>query len=112
MCRGRLHASSRYSVARIEFHPSVYEDLQRVIAHLEQHEADHVPERLRELVSASDVLTDNPQIGRPTRGDLRELVIGRGPRGYVALYRYVAEIDTVFVLAIRAQRERGYARDA
>ncbi|MBA3904269.1 MAG: type II toxin-antitoxin system RelE/ParE family toxin, partial [Rhodocyclaceae bacterium] len=31
-------------------------------------------------------------------------------RGYVALYRYVAEIDTVFVLALRSQREAGYTR--
>jgi hypothetical protein len=30
----------------------------------------------------------------------------------VALYRYVAVTDTVVVLAIRAQRERGYAGDA
>ena len=41
---------------------------------------------------------------------LRELVIGRGSRGYVALYSYVVELDAVFVLAIRSQREAGYAR--
>ena len=50
-------------------------------------------------------------IGRPARRELRELVIGRRSRGYVALYRYVAEMDTVFVLAIRGQREAGYSRD-
>jgi len=98
-------------MSRVEFLPDVYEDLQRVVSHLEQHEAGHVQDRLGELVSASDVLTDNPLIGRPTRGDMRELVIGRGSRGYVALYRYVAAVDTVFVLGIRAQREAGYARD-
>ena len=98
-------------MARVEFLPGVYEDLQRVIGHLEQYEAEHVQDRLRELVSASDVLTDNPLIGRPTRDELRELVIGRGARGYIALYRYVASMDTVFVLAIRAQREGGYAHD-
>ncbi len=98
-------------MARVEFLPTINEDLQRIIGHLEQHEAEHVPERLGELVSASDVLTDNPLIGRPTSDDLRELVIGRGARGYIALYRYVAALDTVFVLAIRAQREAGHARD-
>jgi toxin ParE1/3/4 len=36
---------------------------------------------------------------------------GRGSRGYVALYRYVPEVDTVFLLAIRSQREAGYARE-
>lgn len=98
-------------MARVEFLSGVYEDLRRVIDHLEQHEAEHVQDRLGELVSASDVLAGNPLIGRPTRNDLRELVIGRGSRGYIALYRYVAAVDTVFVLAVRAQREGGYARD-
>ncbi|WP_082028899.1 type II toxin-antitoxin system RelE/ParE family toxin [Xanthomonas sacchari] len=64
------------------------------------------------IVSASNVLTDNPLIGRLTRHDVRELVIGQGAHGYIALYRYVVALDTVFVLAIRAQREAGYARDA
>jgi toxin ParE1/3/4 len=54
------------------------------------------------------VLERNPLIGRPARGEPRELVIGRRARGYVALYRYVAELDTVFVLAIRSQKEAGY----
>lgn len=98
-------------MARVEFLSGVYEDLQRVISHLEQHEAEHVQERLGELVSASDVLTSNPLIGRRVGDDRRELVMGRGARGYVALYRYVTSLDTVFVLAIRAQREGGYARD-
>jgi toxin ParE1/3/4 len=49
-------------------------------------------------------------IGPPVRADLRELVIGRRARGYVALYRYVAELDTVFVLAGRGQKQAGYTR--
>ncbi|MCL1532457.1 plasmid stabilization protein [Xanthomonas nasturtii] len=98
-------------MARVEFLPSVNEDLRRIIGHLEQHEAAHIQERLGEIVSASDVLTNNPLIGRLTHNDLRELVIGQGARGYIALYQYVTALDTVFVLAIRAQREAGYARD-
>ena len=47
-------------------------------------------------------------IGRPVAGGKRELVIGQGNRRYVALYRYLAEIDTAFVLALRAQRESGF----
>lgn len=65
-------------MARVEFLPRVHEDLQRILSHLEQHEAEHIPDRLREIVSASDVLVDNPMVGRPQGGDLRELVIGRG----------------------------------
>jgi plasmid stabilization system protein ParE len=98
-------------MARVEFLSGVYEDLRRVVSHLEQHEAEHIRVRLGELVSAFDVLTDNPLIGRPVDQDKRELVIGRASHGYVALYQYAAPVDTVFVLAIRAQREGGYARN-
>jgi len=50
-----------------------------------------------------DVLEHNPFIGRPVDADMRELVIGRRSRGDLALYRYVARIDTVLVLALRSQ---------
>ena len=59
---------------------------------------------------ALQILTHSPQIGRPVRGGKRELVIGQSSRGYVALYHYVAAIDTVFVLAVRSQREAGFKR--
>jgi len=61
-------------------------------------------------VRAFDVLEPNPLIGRPAANDLRELVIGRGSRGCVALYRYVETLDVVFVLALRSRREAGYRR--
>lgn len=54
--------------------------------------------------SAIQILTHSPLIGRPVKDGKRELVIGRATRGYVALYRYVAAINMVFVLAVRAQR--------
>ncbi len=41
---------------------------------------------------------------------MRELVIGRAARGYVALYHDVTTIDTAFVLAVRSQREVGFKR--
>ena len=65
------------------------------------------PSRIEAITPAIDVLERNPLIGRPVRADLRELVTGRRARGYVALYRYVAELDTLFVLAIRGEKEAG-----
>jgi plasmid stabilization system protein ParE len=64
----------------------------------------------REIIQAIDVLNHNPIIGRPVSASTRELVIGRSARGYVALYRYIEQIDRVFVLAIHSRREAGYAR--
>ena len=97
-------------MTRIELLPGVFDDLKRIVDHLQQHEVEHAQVRGGEIVSAIRVLGDNPLIGRPVDQDRRELVIGRGSRGYVALYRYVAVADSVFVLAVRAQCEGGYAR--
>ncbi len=95
-------------MSRIELAPELEEDFERILDHLAGHEVDDPPARIREIVAAFDVLERNPFIGRPADRNMRELVIGRGSRGYLALYRYVAEIDTVFVLALRGQREAGY----
>lgn len=98
-------------MSRIELAPELADDFDRILDHLAQYEVEDAPSRIREIVEAIDVLEHNPLIGRPVGADKRELVIGRRSRGYVALYRYVAGIDTVFVLAIRGQREAGYLRD-
>ena len=95
-------------MARIELAPEVLDDFDRIFDHLTKFEADHIPQRIAEIVDALQVLEHSPLIGRPVKGGKCELVIGRGSRGYVALYRFVAAIDTVFVLAVRSQRESGY----
>ena len=95
-------------MSRIELAPQVGEDLERIFEHLDSHDVENIDNRIREIIEAIDVLDNNPLIGRPVDADMTELVIGRRSRGYVALYRYVAEIDTVFVLAVRSQREAGY----
>ncbi len=97
-------------MSRIELAQEVGDDLDRILEHLFAHQAANATSGIEDIIKAIDVLERNPLIGRPVRADLRELVIGRRARGYVALYRYVAELDTVFVLAIRAQKEAGYTR--
>ena len=94
----------------IEFAPEVAADFDRIFDHLVEHEVEDVAGRIQDIVSAVDVLERSPLIGRPAEAGKRELVIGRGSRGCIALYRYVVEVDTVFVLAVRSQREAGFAR--
>jgi toxin ParE1/3/4 len=101
----------------IELAPEVAQDLERILDHLIQHESEGAADRIAEIVDAIDVLASNPRIGRPLAAGsprvhgLRELVIGRRSRGFIALYRHVQEIDTVVVLAVRSQREAGYRRE-
>ena len=98
-------------MARIETAPEVLDDFERFFEHLIGFDAADIPRRLAEILQAVEVLSTSPLIGRSVEGGKRELVIGRGARGYVALYRYVSEIDTIFLLALRHQREAGYGRE-
>lgn len=56
------------------------------------------------------LLETNPDIGRPLADHptLRELVVGFGDSGYLALYRYDPGLDVVYVLAFRHQKEVDY----
>lgn len=96
-------------MARIELAPEVLQDFDRFLDHLAQFDED-VPGRIAEILEALQILRHSPEIGRRVKAGKRELVIGHASHGYVALYRFVREIDVVFVLAIRAQRESGYKR--
>ncbi len=96
-------------MARIELSPEVAEDFDRILDYLATYRVENPGQRIGEIITALDVLEQNPLIGRPVENGKRELVIGRRTRGYLALYRYVSEMDIVFVLAIRSQREAGYA---
>jgi plasmid stabilization system protein ParE len=93
----------------IELAAEVGDDFDRILDHLAKYQVENPGLRIREIIEALNVLEHNPLIGRPINKDKRELVIGRRSHGYVALYRYVAKVDTVFVLAVRSQREAGYA---
>ncbi len=54
------------------------------------------------------MLAHHPMIGRIVVDDYRELVISYGKTGYLALYRFVPQLDEVRILAIRHQRELDY----
>jgi toxin ParE1/3/4 len=97
-------------MTRIELSAQVFDDFDRFFDYIAQFDTGSAPQRIGEILEAIQILTHSPLIGRPVRDGNRELVIGRAVRGYLALYRYVAAIDTVFLLAVRAQREDGYKR--
>ena len=87
----------------------IADDLRRIVVHLVEHDAPASEERIAGIFRALAMLADNPLIGRLVRDEFRELVIGRDSHGYLALYIYKPLDDTVHVLAIRSQREAGYA---
>ena len=94
-------------MSHIELAPEVGDDFERILDHLAKYQVENPALRIREIIEAINVLEHNPMIGRPAKHEKRELVIGRRSQGYVALYRYIVEIDTIFVLAVRSQKEAG-----
>ncbi|MFO0595667.1 MAG: type II toxin-antitoxin system RelE/ParE family toxin [Myxococcaceae bacterium] len=97
-------------MARVEFSPGVFDDLERFRAHLEDHEVDppSISTRIAQLISAIRVLAGSPEIGRPAGRGSRELIVGKRASGYVVLYRYVPQLELVLILAVRHQREERY----
>ena len=98
-------------VAKVELADRIADDLRRIVVHLAEHDVEVTEGRVAGIFRALGMLEDNPLIGRIVRHELRELVIGRDSLGYLALYVYKPLEDTVYVLAIRSQREAGYAID-
>ena len=80
-------------------------DLERLAEFLVATDPQAAAETGTILIDAIEVLARHPLVGRIVEHGLRELVISRGRSGYVALYRFDAETDRIFVLAIRHQRE-------
>ena len=71
----------------------------------------HASARAAKVIAQQFVrLETEPEIGRPfaEAPEFRELIISFGDSGYVSLYRYEPETDSVFVLAFRHQKEAGY----
>ena len=89
-------------MARIELAPEVLDDFDRFFDHLTQFDVEDIPGRISAIIQSLQLLTHSPLIGRKVNGGERKLVIGQDERGYVALYRFVPDIDTVFVLAVRS----------
>lgn len=95
-------------MSRVVVATQVREDFDRIFDFLFQHAPAYASDRIGAIVQAIDVLEVSLLIGRPVAQGQRELIISTGASGHLALYRYDPVPDTVFVLAIRNQRERQY----
>jgi len=95
-------------VSRIVLAPEIRDDFDRIFDFLFDHAPETAAERIQSIIDALDILQTSPLIGRPVAFGQRELIISTGASGYLALYRFEPAHDTVFVLAVRSQRERSY----
>ena len=83
-------------------------DLSRLTEFLLQVDSQAAESTASLIEEGLSILARHPLIGRRIAGDMRRLAISRGKSGYVALYEWRPEKDTVLVHAIRHQREVGF----
>ncbi len=96
-------------MARLSYTHRALADLERLTDFLQASDPVAAIDTTDLIIEAVQVLGNHPLIGRPVERSLRELVISRGRSGYLALYTYLQAEDVVLILAIRHQREAGYA---
>ena len=97
-------------MARVQFASRVADDFDRFIEHMARFKVRNPAARIRQITEGINVLAQSPLMRRLVEDVDRELVIRRRSHSYVVRYRFEASADTVFILAIRSQREAGYKR--
>lgn len=97
-------------MSRVILAAQVKADFDRIFDFLFEFAPEFAATRIEAIMAAIDILQTSPLIGRPLAFGQRELIIATGASGYLALYRYDPAKDTVFVLAVRSQREQAYKR--
>ena len=95
-------------MATVYFSARALADLDRLFDFITEHDPASENRAALRIEDATRILRDHQLIGRPVRGDIRELVISSGRTGYVALYRLRNGVAIVEILAIRHQLEAGY----
>lgn len=96
-------------MTRLVMAPRAAEDIKRLADFLFVTEPEAAGETGAVLIEGLQILKRHPLIGRFAEKGYRELVISRGRTGYVALYTYDVLHDVALILAIRHQREGGFA---
>lgn len=96
-------------MATLSYSGRAFSDLERLTDFLLEASPSEALETIGLIEEAVALLARHPLIGRPVEHGMRELVISRGRTGYLALYSFEEAQDTVLVLAIRHEREAGFA---
>jgi plasmid stabilization system protein ParE len=98
-------------MARVEITRRALEDLERLFEFIATEEPRRAAQQILSVRQALQVLAAHPLLGRPAEDGRRELILSRGRYGYIAKHRWLPADDVVLILAVRHQREAGFAED-
>lgn len=87
-------------------------DLLRIADFLREASPEYANESIDLILDGVSILARHPWIGRPVEENLRELLIGQGRKGYIALYDYLPDKSQIHLLAVRHQRELSYSNES
>jgi addiction module RelE/StbE family toxin len=96
-------------LARITYSEEALRDFERIIEFSLSATTTLSADVIERIRNAIAMLAEHPLIGRKRDSLRRELVISHGRSGFVAMYRFDAAKNRVFVLRIRHQREAGFS---
>ena len=95
---------------RLIWTPEALRDVQRCYRFLTTKNPRAATRAVQAIREGTQIVAAHPAVGRPVEKmdpEFREWLIGFGDSGYVVLYRL--DGDWAVVLAVRHQREAGYA---
>ena len=98
-------------MARVEVTVRALRDLERLFDFVAAEDPVGARERMLSVRRALELLADHPLMGRAAEEGRRELLLSRGRSGYIAKYRWLPADEVVLILAVRYQREAGYAEE-
>ena len=97
-------------MSRVVFSQRAKSDIERMHRFLVARDPRAARRGILTVKDAFVALRAAPMMGRPVadKPELRELIIGFGAAGYLALYRIDEPTHTIVVLAIKHQKENDY----
>lgn len=98
-------------MAQVQVSTRALADLERLFDFIAAEDPTKARQQLVSVRKAFELLAEHPLLGRAAEDGRRELILSRGRYGYIAKYRWLPAEDAVLILAVRHQREAGYAGD-
>lgn len=98
-------------MARVEITERALRDLERLFDFIAEEDPARAGKQVLSVRRAFELLAEHPLLGRDAEEGRRELILSRGRHGYIAKDRWLPAEDVVLILAVRHQREAGYAEE-
>lgn len=92
-------------MARVEWTQQALDDLDTIVSYLTSCSVGNASTKALEIFKAVHILEQNPLLGQAIQQGRRELAVGPRRRSYKVRYRYLPDIDMVFIVSVRSHKQ-------